>query len=310
MSTKAPKYTLKNFLEDFLTTTQCLEAIKRRRWPNGIPCKTCERITRHHLIISRRTYSCQYCGRQVSPTSFTIFHGSKQPLPDWFYVIYTMASTRTGVAAKQIQREVGCSYPTALRMCNLIRTCLEEDHHLSGTVEMDEVYLGNSRRYFGRKRKRGRGVGKRPVFGAVERGGAVVAKVVPNCQRKTLYPIIKEHVAKGSTVYTDEYVVYKGLEKMDPKLSWTYRHETVNHSAKEYVKYLPNGEKVHTNEIEGFWSYPKNAIKGVHRGVSDRHLQGYVSEYAFRQSHRNDDQHMFFSLLDRIVQAESYAQAA
>jgi len=96
---------------------------------------------------------------------------------DWFYVVFQFAMTRTGVAAKQIERELGISYPTALRMCNLIRTRLEEVPEMMTTkVECDETYLGNSRRYFGRKRKRGRGADKRPVFGIIERGGAVVAK--------------------------------------------------------------------------------------------------------------------------------------
>jgi hypothetical protein len=81
----------------------------------------------------------------------------------------------------------------------------------------------------------------------------------------------------------------------------------VKHKDGEYVKYRAEGEKVHTNELEGFWSYPKNAIKGVHRGVSDRHLQGYVNENAFRQSHRNEEQPMFFTMLDKIIPVERLA---
>jgi len=218
------------------------------------------------------------------------------PLPDWFYVIFQFSKTKTGIAAKQIQRELGVSYPTALRMCNTLRGALDETPDMMTTkVECDETYLGNSRRYFGRKRKRGRGADKRPVFGIIERGGAVVAKVVPNCQRDTLLPIIKEHVEEGSEVFTDEFSVYATLGDEG------YKHDTVNHGSGQYVKYRDDGEKVHTNEMEGFWSYPKNAIKGVHRGVSDRHLQGYVNEYAFRQSHRNDEIPMFFTMLARAV---------
>ena len=86
-----------------------------------------------------------------------------------------------------------------------------------------------------------------------------------------------------------------------------YKHDTVNHGKKQYVKYREDGEKVHTNEIEGFWSYPKNAVKGVHRGVSDRHLQGYVNEYSFRQSHRHDDGPMFFTMMDRLLTPLSQA---
>lgn len=187
-------------------------------------------------------------------------------------------------------------------MCHLIRERLEEKHEqMTGTVECDETYLGNSRRYFGRKRKRGRGADKRPVFGIVERGGKVVAKVVPDCKRDTVLPIIKAHVAEGSEVFTDEFRVYDTLSEEG------YRHDTVCHSAKQYVKYREDGEKVHTNEMEGFWSYPKNAVKGIHRGVSDRHLQGYVNEFSFRQSHRKDEQSMFFTMMDRFLGPTSLA---
>ncbi len=304
---EAITFTLHDFLRDFYTPAQCLEYLRKLRWPDGIHCRKCDRVTKHHLRPEKKAYSCQYCGTLVRPTKGTIFFGSKVALPNWFWIIFQFAKTRTGITAKQIERELGITYKTALRMCNAVRSCLEEDHTLSGQCELDETYLGNSRRYFGRKRKRGRGADKRPCFGAVQRGGAVVAKVVPNTKRETLYPIIEEHVEKGSEVFTDEYKVYASLEKMDPNLSWTYRHDTVNHSQGQYVKYRRDGTEVHTNEIEGFWSYPKNAIKGVHRGVSDRHLQGYVNEYAFRQSHRKDEQPLFFTMLRHIVPVERLA---
>lgn len=289
-------FNIRDFLTYYGTPEQCLAYLVRLRWPDGITCRTCERVTPHHLIRERKCYSCQECGTQTYPTAGTIFENSKVPLPDWFYVIFQFSKTRTGIPAKQIQRELGVSYPTALRMCRLIREHLAETpDQFTGTVECDETYMGNSRRYFGRKRKRGRGADKRPVFGIIERGGAVVAKVVPNCQRDTVLPIVREHVAAGSEVFTDEYVIYRTLPEEG------YLHDTVNHKAGEYVRYREDGEKVHTNEMEGFWSYPKNAIKGVHRGVSDRHLQGYINEYAFRQSHRKDEDPMFFTMLRKLV---------
>lgn len=167
-------------------------------------------------------------------------------------MIFQFAKTRTGIAAKQIEREIGVSYPTALRMCNAIRKRLDEvPDKLAGKVEVDETYMGNSRRYFGRKR--GHGADKRPVFRIVERGGKVVARVVPNCQRDTVMPIIKEHVEEGSELFTDEFVIYDTLSDEG------YQHDRVKHGNREYVKYRGDGEEVHTDEMEGFWSYPKNA---------------------------------------------------
>src|SRR5690606_3051020 len=121
---------------------QCLAYLKRLRWPNGIRCEKCERVTKHHLRAERKCYACQHCGSHVHPTVGTIFHNSKVPLPDWFYCIWQMSKTRAGISAKQIERELGISYPTALRMCNLIRSQMGEDGALWGFVEADETYIG------------------------------------------------------------------------------------------------------------------------------------------------------------------------
>ncbi len=298
---EAKRFTLHDFFRDFYTTAQCLEFLRKLRWPDGIHCQTCDRITKHHLRIERKVYSCQYCGTVVTPTKGTVLHKTKVPLPSWFWVVFQMSKTRTGITAKQLERELGLTYKTVLRMCNLVRSALDEERDLSGQVEIDETYAGNSRRYMRGKRKRGRGTEKSPVFGMVERGGAVIAKVVPNCQRATVMPIIKAHVEEGSEVFTDEYVIYKTLEKEG------YKHDTVNHGKKQYVKYREDGTKVHTNTMEGFWSYPKVATKGVHRGVSNRHLQGYFNEYTFRHSHRNDEEEMFFTMFRQIVPVERLA---
>jgi len=108
-----------------------------------------------------------------------------------------MSKTRTGITAKQLERELGLTYKTDLRMCNLVRSALEQQREkLSGTVELDETYMGQSARYARGKRKRGRGTMKAPVFGAIERGGAVIARVVPDAKRNTVMPIVRESVAR------------------------------------------------------------------------------------------------------------------
>ena len=163
-----------------------------------------------------------------------------------FYAIYLMASTRTGISAAQLERELGVTYKTAWRMFKQIRSILSEDVELEGLlVEVDETYIGGKAKNMHKaKRERlgGRGTaGKQPVFGMVERKGKVVTKVVPDVSRDTLLPTIREKVLPSSLVYSDEHSSY------DPLRSMGYQHRRVHHGARVYVI----GD-VHTNTIEGF----------------------------------------------------------
>lgn len=280
------KYTLKDFQQDFPDDKAALDWLLDYRFPNGITCKNCGKVTKHHFVASRKSYECQFCGNHVHPTAGTIFHKSATPLTSWFYAIYLMASTRTGISAKQLERELGVTYKTAWRMFTLIRSRLSEGlSPFSGDVEADETYVGGFQ-----KGQVGRGgQGKTAVFGMAERKGNVKAVVVPNVKHKTLMPIVESQVEKGSTVHTDEYQSYKRLTSMG------YTHERILHSAGMFVV-----GNVHTNSIEGFWSLVKNGIRGVNHSVSPKYLQGYVDAYAFRYNHRNDATPMFWTMLNRM----------
>lgn len=266
-------------------------------------CETCERVTKHHLRIERKCYACQHCGSQVRPTVGTIFEGSKVPLPDWFYVIWQFAKTRAGFSAKQVERELGVSYPTALRMCNLIRSRMGENPTLSGVCEADECYIGGKPRVRGVS-KRGRGTRKVPVIGVVQRGGKVVARAVDRVRRDNVIPFLTEHVEDGATIYTDELNIYNVLPKHG------YEHDKVLHKQRQYAKVTEDGANVHTNHLEGWWSYPKSAILRIHRGVSRRKMQGYLDEHTFRYNHRNDEEPMFFALLSQVSASQPSALAA
>ena len=139
--TKMERYTLKDFEREF-PDDACLEWLKNYLYPDGIFCDTCNRITKHHKVASRRSYSCDYCGHHVHPTADTIYHKSSTPLRLWFYAIYLMASTRCGISAKQLERELGVTYKTAWRMFKQIRSMLSENADpLTGKVEVDEIYM-------------------------------------------------------------------------------------------------------------------------------------------------------------------------
>jgi len=190
-----------------------------------------------------------------------------------------------------MERELGCNYKTAARMMKLIRGDLMEQDPtpLGGTVEADETYVGGRRKGTPRGRP-GKDSHKTAVFGVVQRGGRVMAVVVPNVRKATLMPHLTKRVLPAGIVFTDELKSYNGLHRAG------YYHRRVNHSEGVYV----SGD-VHTNTTEGFWSLTKNGIQGVYHSVSAKHLQGYLNEYAWRYSHRDDERAQFETLLLRAV---------
>lgn len=291
-----PKYTIADFNREYPDEDTCLETVLRMVYPDGVTCRTCGQVRPHSKLTGRKAYSCNYCGTHVYPLAGTIFEKSTTPLKSWFYAMYLMASTRCGISAKQLERELGVTYKTAWRIFDQIRKLMAEDGGLlSGEVEVDETWHGGKLQFPGRKGHTGQQPGynslanKTPIVGAVERGGKVKAQVVPNIRKGTLQPLVTQHIMPPATVFTDEHKAYDGLEKRG------YTHERVNHSARVYVT-----GNVHTNTIEGFWSLLKNGIRGAHHAVGANKLQSYVNEYTFRYNHRDDDQPMYRVLGGRV----------
>lgn len=285
------RYTIYDFGKQFPTDAACLGFLKQARWPNGITCPTEKRVTLHHRLSKRPAYSCQECGHHVYPLAGTIFHKSPTPLRSWFHALFLMASTRCGISAKQLQRELGVTYKTAWRMFKQIRLLMDENKDpLSGLVEVDETYVG------GRKRggKVGRATKKTVVVGLSQRGGRVITRITPDTKAESLMPTIKQYVMPQSTVFTDEWVGYKYLGTEG------YIHQRTHHAARVYVT-----GNVHTNTIEGFWSLVKRGIGGVHHVVGSAYLQSYLNAYAFRWNHRHDHQPMFETLLSRVPAVSS-----
>ncbi len=291
------RFTIKDFNAQFPDDAACLEFLKDQKYPSGlVPCSKCGVDRKFHRIAKRPVYSCDYCGTQISPMAGTIFQDSRTPLRTWFYAMYLMSATRCGISAKQIQRETGVTYKTAWRIFKQIRTLMSEDISLEGSaVECDETYVGGKDRNKRRSKRsgiRGRVTDdKTPVFGMVERGGRVVAKVTKDAKMASIFPIIAERIMPSSIVYTDSYTTYDKLGEMPQG----YDHRRINHAEKVYVM----GD-IHTNSIEGFWSLLKRGIGGVYHQVSAKYLQSYCDEYSFRYNRRFSQEPMFVSLLERL----------
>lgn len=293
---KELRYTVADFNAEFPNDDACLEYIKEQRWPDGITaCEKCQQDRKHHRVTGRTAYACQVCGNHIYPLAGTVFEKSTTSLKLWFYAMYLMGSTRCGISAKQIQRETGVTYKTAWRMFKQIRLLLSEDGlQLEGsTVEMDEMFHGGVRRTSSWRDN------KTPVVGMVERStnkriGRVVARVAPDTKKMTLRHLAKEYILPKSTVFTDEYVSYDGLENMG------YAHKRIRHAQRVYV----SGD-VHTNTIEGFWSTVKRGIGGVYHNVSAKYLQTYLDEYSFRYNRRDMGNQQFRAILQRVSERAS-----
>lgn len=282
-------YTIKDFEKQFPTDNDCLDFLKKARWPKGIYCPKCQRFTTHYRIVSRKVYCCEFCGHTVSPAAGTIFHKSDTPLRSWFHAMFLMSSTKTGISAKQLQRELGVTYKTAWRMFKEIRKLMTEDvNPLCGMIEVDETYFGGKK-----PGKRGRGAsGKTIAMGLVERNGNAITKIIPDVKANTLLPMIEKKVVKDNktVVFTDELPSYNKVKKLG------YAHEIVQHAAKQYVRGI-----VHVNTIESLWSTIKRGIDGVNHSVSPIYLQSYLDSYIYRYNHRKDEIPMFRSLLEQII---------
>src|SRR3954447_17817696 len=300
-------YSLMEFMREFPDDAACLDFLWRERYaPDGshAECPKCERTRKFHRVKSRPSYSCDTCGHHLHPTAGTIFHKSSTSLHLWFYAMYLVTSTRVGISAKQLEREIGVTYKTAWRMLNLIRNRLMEQdgEPLSGEVEVDETAWGGKPRLgeitgapgadLSSAGGRWKADKKKTVFAMVERGGRVRADVVPSRKATTLQPQVVKYVLPDSTIFTDEWPSYTGLGN-------TYTHHRIRHAEKVYVS-----GNVHTQTIEGFFSNLKRGIAGTYHSVSSKWLQSYCNEFAWRYSQRNTGQSMFDALLTKAGNPE------
>jgi len=318
-------YTIIDFMRDFPDDRTCLDYLWRRHYSadgERAHCPKCDQVRKFHRVASRPSYSCDTCGHHIHPTAGTIMHKSSSSLHLWFHAIFLMAQTRCGISAKQLERDLGVTYKTAWRMFTKIRNELmsQDDTTLGGVVEADEMYVGGKPRQSDRaaweskpnsteRRQAAQAWSherKVPVFGMVERSrmewidgdpkptltstGKVSVHVVPKRPQAQIMEHLTKSVDPDATLMTDDARLYDRVTS-----TIGLRHDTINHSARMYV----SGD-IHTNTIEGFWANVKTGIIGTHHHVSEKWLQGYLNEYAWRYNRRHSAHPMFLSLLERI----------
>jgi transposase-like protein len=288
----ASKLTVRQFFEKFPSDEACLERVMSVRYGLRHECRKCHKEATFHRLEGRRAYSCAACGDHLYPCAGTIFQDSRTSLQLWFYAMYLFIATRHGVSGKELERSLGVTYKTAYRMGQQIRDLMGKANGiqmLQGHVEIDEAYVGGYR-----PGKRGRGAaGKTIVMGLKERGGKIIAEVIPNIQHQTLRNVVERNVEAGSTVSTDELYSYNLLKGAG------YTHGAVKHGAKQWAKEV-DGVKFSTNSVEGFWRLFKASVRSTHIHVSHKHMERYLGEFTFRSNHRQMENAMFDFLIGAL----------
>jgi transposase-like protein len=275
---------------------KCRMHLEELRWPDGVRCVRCQsaKISR---MYKRNQFACESCGYQFSVTAGTIFHDSHLPLRKWFIAILLICESKKGMSALQLKRTLGVAYKTAWYLCHRIREAVKDADSslLKGICELDETFVGGKAKNM-HKAERARkiqgrgGAGKAMVLGAIERGGKVRLDAAINRDRETLKAFIASKLAdETKAIMTDDFPAYDGCGDSNT------RHETVNHSAKEWVR----GD-VHTNTMENVWSLFKRSIIGSYHQISVKHLDRYLDELEFRFNNR-DNPFLFRDTLLRLL---------
>jgi transposase-like protein len=287
--------TLQEAIVFFSDPDNCVRYIVGRRWPAGISCPTCGREDAAY-VPSRRLWQCKtrHAKCQFSVKVGTVMEDSPIPLKSWLLTMWMITGCRNGISSYEIARTIGITQKSAWFMLHRLRLAMEDPlGKLGGTVEADETYVGGKiKNKHTKARKQGYQKDKTPVIGVVERGGRVIARVVPSTRKEHIHELMESSVEKSATIYTDDYPIYDRLKKLG------FGHEIINHTQDRYVR-----GRVSTNTIENFWSCLKRTIKGTYVSVDPKHLNAYVVEQAFRFNVRKGftEQERSFVLLHGIT---------
>lgn len=284
--------------------------LERILWPDGPVCPHCGAMDRIYALKGVRSKpskkhpkgverfglkKCGHCKKQFTVRVGTVFEDSHAPLHKWFQAIHMMACSKKGVSSHQLHRMLEVQYNTAWFMSHRIREAMRAGGFVpamggegsSGIVEADETYHGKvaeprTTRKDGTPFKRsraGRGpANKRAIVSLVERGGEVRSFHVEQANKTAVTEIVNANVAKEARLMTDESRLYGDADVAE--------HHTVRHAAGEYVRY-ENGEAIHSNTVESYFSVFKRGMRGTYQHCKEKHLHRYLAEFDFRHNNRS-----------------------
>lgn len=290
------RFTITEFREMYPNEDACLDKIFQLRF-KGLICPKCDSDNEFTRVKNRRSYQCPNCGYQLYPTKDTVFEKTTTPLTYWFYAIFLQTTTRNGVAAKELERQLNVCYKTALRMSHQIKILMADNKlgKLTGKVQVDESYFGMKMANKHRKQRaehyEAGGTpqdNKTGVMGFISDDKKIKFEVMMDT--KTFKQRVRKHVDPSAILVTDSHLGYKGLD-----INYL-KHEVINHLQNEFKR----GE-FHTNGIENAWSNLKRTIKGTHIHVSLKYLQLYADEVAFRLMNKDKQEKMFDTILSHVV---------
>lgn len=273
---------IQDFFKQFPNDDACLSHLFLTRFGSEYACDRCGVVGGFKRLSKMPAYTCN-CGNHIHPMAGTPFERSRTPLQKWYYAMFLFTTTRNGVSAKEIQRQLGVTYKCAWRIAHKIREymgAVDGNDRLGGggsIVEADKAFIGG-------RDKMGED-DKAIVLGMVEREGRIMTKVVPNRRQIVVSGNVADAVKRGTWIATDEGRAFSTLK------AYGFRHTTVNHLQKEFVR-----GQTHTNTIEAFWAWLKRGINGTHVWVLHKHLPNYLGEFEYRFNLRKQA-HLMFPLL-------------
>jgi transposase-like protein len=280
------------------TEDQAREFLEAERWPSGAICPHCGVEGQSYRLKAKPdskhpvrpgVWKCGGCRKQFTVKVGTIFEDSHIPLTTWLKAIHLLCASKKGMSAHQLHRMLGVTYKSAWFMAHRIRYAMTQEplsSKLTGTIEVDETYIGG-KRYFGPhsqkpgERQKDRPApfdGKAIVVSVLQRGGRVQSRHIQKVTAKTLRPIIDEMVDERAHLMTDTSTVLKSAGSQR-------KHSQVNHNRKEYAR-RENGVCITTNGVEGYFANLKRGLNGVYHHVGKQHLHRYLSEFDFRYNAR------------------------
>lgn len=272
--------TLLQMMQAFPDEQSAIDHFTAIRWKGGAFCPHCGSARVYHFS-DKRTHKCGDCRKRFSIKVGTIFEDTKIPLRSWMLAIWLLTSHKKGIASTQLAKDIGVTQKTAWFMTQRLRHAIETksfDRQLEGAVEADEMFHGGkekNKHAWQRTGGKQGGAGKVAILGLLERDGELRTGTIPNVSKVTVQGIVREHVAPGSAIMTDEHVAYTGL-------SDAYSHHTVSHSAGEYVRHYT----LHSNGIESVWALFRRQIVGTHHYLSPKHVNRYLGEMTWRFNRR------------------------